>query len=535
MNKPHYHDMRFLIVDNIKPSQDILKQFVMRSTSKPVDSTHYAQDVATICQQKDYDVILLGYDLGDNQKNGQQILEELRVNNYISRQCVVILITAEVSQGMVLAALEHKPDHYLCKPYSLHELNRRLTECLNKKNKMREIYQALDGNQQVLVIQKCKEIIDSVPKYRAECLGIISRQYFEMGMYDNAKSIYVSQHNKINCQWATIGLGKVALKEKDLDTAEKLFKRLINQDPLYLSSYDWLATTYKEQFKFILAEEILEEALKLSPRSLERLQRYAELCIQNENFYKATVAYENNYKFAHNSIHHSPDNAINYVNAVIEHSPSLPQVETKKINNKAFAFLKQMTRDFKTSDIKIHSHFLGACLFEINNQNELANEEIIKGEKLLITAQDHISQERLIQISKTLVKLQKVDLATELVKLGEQRHMGTVTDSDQLNVTSKRDRAQDDIEQALSLYSRQQYHQAIMKLEGALKTFPDHTGIKLNLIQVLLVSYTKKEENTALLQKVKNYLEGGSWNDLEQGESLRLEKLQKKYQQLAGI
>jgi DNA-binding response OmpR family regulator len=125
--------MRFLIVDNVKPSQDILKQFIMRFPNKQVDSTHYAQDVIAICRQKTYDVILLGYDLGDNQKNGQQILEELRVNKYINQQCIVILITAEVSQSMVLAALEHKPDHYICKPYSLNNLNKRLTDSLRKK------------------------------------------------------------------------------------------------------------------------------------------------------------------------------------------------------------------------------------------------------------------------------------------------------------------------------------------------------------------------------------------------------------------
>jgi hypothetical protein len=52
MTKSNYQNMRFLIVDNVKPSKDILKQFVMRSTTKKVDSSHYDQDVASICQKK---------------------------------------------------------------------------------------------------------------------------------------------------------------------------------------------------------------------------------------------------------------------------------------------------------------------------------------------------------------------------------------------------------------------------------------------------------------------------------------------------
>jgi len=168
MENFNYHDMRFLIVDNIKPSQDILKQFAMQLSRQQVDSTHYAQDVAAICQQTNYDIILLGYDLGDNQKNGQQILEELRTNDYIDRHCIVILITAEVSQSMVLAALEHKPDHYLCKPYSLHELLKRLHNCMKKKTAMAEIYQALDEEKPDSVIKQCDNALARGTSYRTE-------------------------------------------------------------------------------------------------------------------------------------------------------------------------------------------------------------------------------------------------------------------------------------------------------------------------------------------------------------------------------
>jgi DNA-binding response OmpR family regulator len=231
--------------------------------------------------EKNYDVILLGYDLGDNQKNGQQLLEELRVNRYINRHCIVILITTEVYQSMVLAALEHKPDHYLCKPYTLNELDNRLRSYLDKKKSMARIYQALDDNNAELVINRCKHALSINTPYKTECFGIISRQYFELQQYEEAKVIYLAHQNSANCQWATIGLRKVALHENKFNQAEKLFKKLINNFPLYLSSYDWLSVTYEEQLHKVLAEEILEQALLLSPRSLTRLKKYANLCIHN--------------------------------------------------------------------------------------------------------------------------------------------------------------------------------------------------------------------------------------------------------------
>ena len=534
MTKSHYQNMRFLIVDNIKPSQDILKQFVMRLTSKQVDSTHYAQDVASICQQKSYDIILLGYDLGDNQKNGQQLLEELRVNGYINRHCIVILITAEVSQSMVLAALEHKPDHYLCKPYSLNELDKRLRSCLGKKKAMAHIYQALDDNNSELVINRCKQALSIDTPYKVECLGIISRQYFELQQYDKAKTIYLEYQNASNCQWATIGLGKVALHENKLHQAERLFKQLIKNYPLYLSSYDWLSITYEEQFHKVLAEEILEQALLLSPRSLTRLKKYAQLCVHNEHYDKATAAYESNYKLAHNSIHQCADNTIKYVQALIEHAPSLPIVDAKKINNKAFSFLKQMTRDFKDSDIKIQSYFLTACLLKITRERDLANDEIIKGEKLLAIEQGNIAQEKLINISLTLKKLNKNNLATQILIANKETEKTRLDIKDTTKISLK-DKAQADIELCLALYAQKKYHQAIRKLKDASTTFPKHVGIKLNLIQILLVSYEKNRQEISELHKAKNLLLEVAKLDLHLNELVKLKKMQKKYQQVAGI
>ena len=535
MAKYNYQNMRFLIVDNIKPSQEILKQFVMRLTSKQVDSTHYAQDVASICQQRHYDVIFLGYDLGENQKNGQQILEELRVNGYINRHCIVILITAEVSQSMVLAALEHKPDHYLCKPYTLSELEKRLNFCLHKKMAMAAIYQALDTDDPELVIKRCKHALSINTPYKTECLGIIARQYFELEKFDEAKAIYLAHQNTSNCQWATIGLGKVALHEKKLNQAEKLFKLLIRDCPLYLSSYDWLAITYEEQFHYILAEEILEQALLLSPRSLTRLKKYAHLCIHNEHFDKATAAYEQTYNLAQNSIHHCADNAIKYVQALIEHLPSLPLVDAKKINNKAFSYLKQMARDFNESDIRVQSHLLGACLLEITKERQLANDEIVRGERLLHSEHSNIENSKLIDISLTLKKLKRDDLASKILAAREESAIYQSSNEMNRQSFNIKDKAQADIELGLTLYTQKKYREATLKLQDASAMFPKHIGIKLNLMQVLLVSYDQDKQSEEDLHKAKILLMELTRLDLSNNELERLKKMQKKYLSLIHI
>jgi tetratricopeptide (TPR) repeat protein len=486
--------------------------------------------VASICQQKTYDVIFLGYDLGENQKNGQQLLEELRVNGYINRRCIVILITAEISQSMVLAALEHKPDHYLCKPYSLSELEKRLNYCLHKKKYMGQIYQALDDNNPLLVINRCEYALSHKTRYRTECLGIISRQYFELQRYDEAKRIYLSCQSSANCQWATIGLGKLAIQDKNLKHAEKLFKLLIKEYPLYLSSYDWLAITYEEQFHYIFAEEILERALQLSPRSLSRLKKFALLCIHNDHYDKATSAYEKACKLSYNSIHHCADNTIKYVESLIEHTPSLSLDEAKKLNTKAFTLMKQMTRDFKEVNNKIQSHLLKACLFEVTREKKQANEELQLGHSLLIKEQDNIPSEELIKMSVLLQKLDRTNMASQILEMTKAK-----VDNEKETSLSVKDKVQADIEFGLILYNQKKYKEAISKLESAYDNYPEHIGIMLNLIQVILVSYEEGAKRVNTLPKVKKLLSEVKDLPLTSDELKRLKKMQKKYQLIAGI
>jgi tetratricopeptide (TPR) repeat protein len=519
MDNLDYDDMRFLIVDNLKPSQDILKRFAMCHTTKQVDSTHYAQDVITICQQKSYDVILLGYDLGEEQKNGQQILEELRVNNYISRHCIIILITAEVSQEMVLAALEHKPDTYLCKPYSLKDLDKRLSSSIKKKKAMAPIYNALDENKPILVIDQCDIALENNTPYKTECLGIKSRQLFHLERYDQAKAIYHAHKNRNNCQWANIGLGKIALQQEEFDDAEDIFRNAITKDPYYLACYDWLAITYQQKLQFLLAEEVLEQALHISPRSLPRLKKYAQLCLKNQNFDKATFAYEQTYKLAHNSIHHSAENAISFAKSLIEYIPSIPMFDAKKMTSKAYKYLHQMNRDFKDAEIRIQSHLLSACLLKQTNENSLSMEELKNSTRLLKKERNNLSDDVIQEIESIFKKL--------AIPNHEYSELLLVDNSGI-------DKAQAALEMGITLYKAKEFVKAIAQLSKALKSFPEHLGLKMNLLQVYLVSYEENKYNKSHLKNAKLLLEELIILKWQEPERSRLSKLQSKYQKLKG-
>jgi len=537
----NYTDKHFLVIDNIKPSHDVLKKFAMSLTSKEVDSTYYARDAIPLCLEKKYDVIFLGYDLGEKQKNGQQLLEEIRVSEVISRHCVVIMITAEMSQAMVLAALEHKPDSYLCKPYTPSELSKRLHNCSRKKNAMAGIYQALENDDKRLAISLINEALEKNTPYRTECLGIKSRQFFELQEYKNAECIYKAYQNEKNCTWADIGLGKIALQENKLNNAESIFKKVIEQKPFYLPGYDWLASAYEKNYKNLSAEKTLEDALNLSPRSVIRLKKYAGLCFENNHFEKATGAYEQVYELAYNSIHHSPENALLFVQSLASYSSKLPLVEAKKMNNKAFSMLSQVNKSFHQPELKIQSHLLSACLLENIQDYVVAKSKIDLGLELLDKERYNIDAKSLDKIASSLTTLNRNSEASQLLISANNQLPNKCSSTDKIGKLSDLEidesytaRAQRALAIGKELYKSKDYDESIKSLTQALQLFPNHSGIKLNLLHILLGTYENDKHRLEALKQAKQIILGLINISKDNEEYSRFRKMKMKYQQLVG-
>ena len=507
-----FTNKRFLIVDNIKQSRDTLKQFAYSLGDAKVDTVAFAKDAISACQNVKFDVILLGYDLGENQKNGQQIIEELKTKDIIPRQTIVIIITAEVSEAMVLAALEHKPDEYIAKPYTMLDLKKRLLRSYSKKRSMAQIYQALDDNDESKVVNLARAAIEKKTPYESECMGILSRQYFNLKQFAQAQEIYLEYKDEPNCTWAKIGLGKIALESKKYDKAIEIFSEVIEENDRYLSAYDWLAKTYQANNDPSNAERTLEKCLAISPRSVGRLKFYAQVCFENEQFGKATNALKQTNELAYHSIHNHPDNALLFAKSLLEHAEEMPIDKVRKLSGKVYNALSLMTKDFGQVELKILSQLLTAQIQRTTKEMHPSRMSLESAEKLLDTHQHDMSREVKLESSRALVRLDREERASNIL---EQLAQDNATDEELLKeidacltkpISGNIIKAQQAIEIGMTYYKQNQFSEAINELSNALKIIPHHTGLKLNLLQVYLVAYEKNQNNANYYHSASNLI-----------------------------
>ncbi len=109
-----------------------------------IDTAGNGSDALRLCKANAYDLILCDHNLGKG-KTGQQVLEDLRYHRILDPLAVFILISAESSRSIVMAAYDYEPDEYLTKPITTRSLQRRLDRLMARRDKLGPIYKAIDA------------------------------------------------------------------------------------------------------------------------------------------------------------------------------------------------------------------------------------------------------------------------------------------------------------------------------------------------------------------------------------------------------
>ncbi|MDQ7074921.1 MAG: response regulator [Gammaproteobacteria bacterium] len=117
--------MHCLIIDDFAFMRTSLKEMLRKSFQHPIDMVANGAQALEAMEERNYDVILCDYHLGDD-LDGQQLLEEARERQLLKAQSLFIIITAETSLPLVMSALEQRPDDYMAKPVTKEVLLHRL-------------------------------------------------------------------------------------------------------------------------------------------------------------------------------------------------------------------------------------------------------------------------------------------------------------------------------------------------------------------------------------------------------------------------
>ena len=475
-----------------------------------IDLASTADDALMKCKFDFYDIILCDFNLGAG-KNGQQILEELRVRKRLKHTHLFIMITAETSKDVVLGTREYQPDAYIAKPVTRTVLEQRLGQLLTQQKQLKPINREIDLENHSKAISLCHEILEGSSRYRSWCYQTLAKLYTLIGDNASAEKIYRDVLNIRELPWARLGMGELLILEEQYDSAKSCFQEVVTSNPNMIEAYDGISTACMKLGQAREAQAALQSAVELSPRVVPRQVKLGNICLKNNDLSSASQAFRQAVNYGDNSIHEKPQNYLELGRCLADLSRGDISEQGKALAKEAISTMTAAEHKFSNDeDVCINSFLIESRVYYGQSKQKEAEDSLHKAESYIEEAS--ISPEVGLEFAKTLYASDQTEKAEMLLidlskRFKDNKAVLSKIEAlmDEPEDLETRLKAKDLNKQAISSVDAGQMDAAIEAFKAALDLTPKHAALILNFVQVL-IKHFKDTELPELLETASSAL-----------------------------
>lgn len=503
-----------------------------------VDMASSSEEAMDKCRFNFYDIILCDFNLGQG-KNGQQILEALKVSKRIKHVHLFIMITAETAKDVVLGAREYQPDAYIAKPITRTVLETRLGHLIKQQKTLKPINKEIDLENYAKAVSLCHTELEHKTKYQSWCYQTLGDLYLKLGDATNAIKIYDTVLKNRELPWALLGKGKALFLNQDFNTAIQQYQSALKLNPNLVEAYDGLSDCYLKLNQPKLAQDALHQAVQLSPRLIPRQEKLGQVCQKNQDIEMASNAFRQAIKFGEHSIHDKVDNYLNLGRSLSDWSEGDTSNQGQHRASEAIDILETLTNKFSLNENAcINATLIEARVYTGQNQQELADKKLHQAE--CIIEDENLTPEVGLEFAKTLYSMKQPEraekLLIELAKKYEENadillQIESLMDEPESLIARKQ--AKELNKSGIKLFEQGQLDEAIDSIETALTFTPKHAALNLNLVQVLIKHYETFSDEK-MLKKAQDCLTRIEHIPEQHNQFKRMNYLRKNIQKLTS-
>jgi len=284
-------DKRVLVVDRHAPARDAMRLMLANLGITKVHGAGSSLEVLRQARASTFDIILSDYMLEDG-RDGQQLLEELRLQKLVPLSTVFIIVTSERGYHNVLGVAELAPDDYLVKPFTADQLQARLGKALFRKNDIAQILRSMDTGAYLKALVACDDYLQGEGDFVTDVLRIKGEMLNALGRSDDAIAHFREVLGMRPLPWAKMGLAVALRAKNELGEAESLTREVIREHKHFLSAHDFLARVLEQSGKLVEAQQALIKAATISPHNTLRQRVVGDIAVRNGDLETAERAYQ---------------------------------------------------------------------------------------------------------------------------------------------------------------------------------------------------------------------------------------------------
>lgn len=506
-----YSKLKVLIVDDFDNFRMAVSKMLQEYGARDVDTVSNGRLALQQCSDNQYDLILCDYNLGTG-KNGQQVLEELRHRRLLTPHCLFVLVSAESSKNVVMAAYDCEPDDYLAKPVTTRALRQRLDRLLQRRGTLAPIHKAIESGDVDTAIALCRQHISANTRYAGICQKLLGSLYSERGDYAQAEEVYQAVLAQRSLDWALVGIAEVKRAQGNILSAQQWLEEARAANPLYMKAYDVQADILREQGSSERLQKVLMESAEASPLSILRQQQLADVAAANNDLAVAADAYKYSVRLSEHSCFERADDYLNLGRSVASLWEQDREL-AKSFSRDAIKALAEYDQRFGKSPELKAQRMLVEC------QLSAGQGDALKSERLLAEAEELLESIPLNRVDIDMERVQayqaigQKEKAQTLLRELVRRHE---SDEEQLQrldrllevpASQKNRKLVAEINRkGIACYEAREYADAINHFSLALRKFPYHLGIRLNMAQAQIDQIQAHEPTEAALADARSML-----------------------------
>ncbi len=482
---------KILIVEDQPLAQNYLKYSLENLGFSSIVFAERAKEAIEHCKDVKFDLVLCSFDLSKG-KDGYQLYEELKERKLIRLTTGFIFISAETEPGLVHSVLELQPDDFLVKPFTLKDLDQRISRVLSRKNRFKDIYRALDKDN----VSKALDLLDTYladKKYAKsipQLLRIKGELLVQLEEFVRGQRFFVSVLKIQKLTWAKIGLIKCFIALGQEDKAFTQLEILATQPATQLEALELLGQIQFKRNDYNDALESIKKATKLSPRNISRQDKLVNIARINHDYESQYKACRDIVKYAKNSLHENPEMYLNVVRSGIDYAlTNYNEEQTYRTLKQANEYISELKTTFPNANKEEQINVINARIHYLKDEKDKAKlliGELDKEDEPIVSVEDELDK------AKSFHELGFYSQSKHLFEKIDLHCQQQMDDNNGISAYIKQEKQQrEEIKEgpkqlnnnAVSFYQRGNYAEAFKAFRQAFALIPGNISIALNLLQ----------------------------------------------------
>lgn len=503
-------NLRSLVVDDMPAMRQNIRTQLGQLGIPHVDQAATPDEAISYIRKQSYDVIVCDYNL-NRETNGQQLLEFLRSQQMLSPSTLFIMVTAESTYDLVASAAEFQPDGYMVKPLTAGKLQERIERLLDKQNALRPIVGRLELKDIAAAVAECDRVLQSEPKWAPDILRIKANALLELGKPEEARAVYeMALRVRDDLAWARLGIAKCHQIAGKFDEAKATALEVLEKNTKYVVAYDLLAKVAEAQGNEQEALEALGRSYDVIP-SARRSRMVGDIAYRTGELEQAKVAFERALTHTKGSLTAQPSDLLSLAQVHVDAGDAGSALQLLATAPKQYAesnsFVAtqaavQAQAHMQLGDPEAAAHAYAQAKAKALSDGTRADASALalakaafslgrdaEGAEILASAvkADH-ENSRLVSLARKVLKDTGKEAMAEEIVDGSLNQVVAI------------------VAEANALMRKAQFDESLAKLDEALQSMPENTGVLLAAAQLHLLWMSQKGLNLDYVAKVNNYL-----------------------------